>query len=817
MTDTPSFDSDRRGLGLWSGFESLWRDVRLALRSFLRNPGFTALTLIVLGATIGLNTTLFTVFNSIAMRPWAVRKPSEVVNLFRARVNATTGPDAAGGFSLEEFRYFGQHSRTMSGFIAMQDADDLLLGESERPVKASYVNGTYFKVLGIEMAKGRSFAAEEDRLDAPQPVVVLGYHAWTNTFGSDPEIIGKDIRLGSTPFRVVGVVSPEFGGTNPTRTDLWIPFAAMPLLRPLDGSVRSLLKDADACCVAVAGRRAPGVGEDQARAELNLLDRQFTTQYKQKDRKILVTGTAFLSNPGAKRALIIPAFGLLFVGVLVILLLACANIGSLLLARAAARRRDVAIRTALGASRARLFRHFMTEHLMLAFAAGLVGLWVASVLPSYLMNDVFGQSLTLQLRPDVAVFVYTFGVAVLACLAFGLLPALQGTRLEADEVLREHTATSSVRLRARNVLLAIQVTASVVLLVSAALLARGLSHAQTQDPGFAVRDVTVVSFELPSRAYEGARVQSFFTTLDQDLAQTSLAGVFAFASHEPFGARQSQVGCHTTEPLDRALLYVNVSPTYFDVLRLPLVAGRGFRRGEASTSIIVNQTVAQQYWHGQNPIGRTLTCGGQARQVVGVARDAYLSGLDRIEPAVFDTSAAQRPAQLLVRRAESETMALLTAVVKRHDDRVTLHAMPLSGVLDRSLAPTKSITALAGVLGVYALILATVGMFGVFAYVVQQRASELGIRIALGATPAQVIRGVLASTARAVAVGVVVGVVLAGLASRLLIRYLYGMSPLDPIAYVMAIVAVAGAALAASYLPARRATRLDPVATLRYQ
>jgi predicted permease len=817
MTDAPSIDSERRGLGIWSAIESLWRDVRLALRSFVRNPGFTALALIVLGVTIGLNTTLFTVFNSIAMRPWAVRDASEVVNLFRARVNVTTGPDAAGGFALEEFRYFSEHSRTMSGFIATQDADDILLGESERPVRATYVSGNYFKVLGIDMAMGRSFAVDDDRIDAPQPVVVLSHHSWTNTFASDPEIIGKDIRLGQLPFRVVGVASPTFGGTNPVQTDLWIPFAAMPLLRPADASVGPLLKNVDTCCVAVAGRRAPGIGDDQARAELSLLDRQFTTQYKLKDRKIIVTGTAFLSNPGAKRALIIPTFGLLFVGVSVILLLACANIGSLLLARAAARRRDVAIRTALGASRTRLLRQFMTEYLMLAFAAGLLGLWIASVLPSYLLNDMFGQSLTLQLRPDAAVFVYTFGVAILACLAFGLLPALQGTRLEADEVLREHTAASSVRLRARNVLLALQVMASVVLLISAALLARGLSYAQNQDPGFAVHDVTVVSFELPSQAYQGARLQSFFTTLDQDLAQTSLVGAYGFASPEPFSSRRSQIGCRTTEPSDRVLLSMNVSPTYFDVLRIPLVAGRRFRRGEESTSIIVNQTAAQQYWHGQNPIGRTLTCGGHAREVVGVARDVYLSGLDQIEPTVFGTSDAQRPAQLLVRRAESETMAVLTALVQRHDDRVKLHAMPLYGALDRWLAPTKAITGLAGVLGAYALILATVGMFGVFAYVVQQRASEMGIRIALGATPAQVIRGVMASTARAVAVGVVVGVVLAGLASRLLTRYLYGVSPLDPLAYGLAIIAVAGAALAASYLPARRATRLDPVATLRYQ
>jgi predicted permease len=816
MNRTHQRNADRDGQqGLVSTIEGLWHDLRLALRNCARNPGFTLLVLLVLGATIGLNTSLFTVFNGIAFRPWAVRDASEVVNLYRAPVNAMGGPESAGGFSLEEFRYLSQHARALRGVIAMQDADDILIGDSDRPVKASYVSASYFQVLGIDMAKGRSFAVEDDRVDAPQPVAVLSHHAWTNQFGGDAEIVGKDIRLGAVLFRVIGVASPAFGGTNPIRTDLWIPFAAMSLLRPLDTSVRPLLTDPEVCCVSVAARQAPGVGHDHAAAELSVLDRQFTTQYAQKDRKIIVTGTTFLSNPGAKRALIIPAFGLLFVGVSVILLLACANIGSLLLARASARRREIAIRTALGASRARLLRQFMTENLLLACLAGLVGVWVASVLPSYLLIDVFGQPLTFQLRPDAAVFVYTFGVAMAACLAFGLVPALQGTQLDADEVLREHTATSGVRPRARNVLLAIQVTASVVLLISAALLARGLNRAQTQDPGFAIRDVTVVAFDLPPQAYQGPRLQTFFSTLAQELAQTPLAGAVAFTSQEPFSARRSQVGCHASQPSDRVLLSVHVSPTYFDVLRIPLVAGRGFRRGEETTSIILNQTAAQQYWRGQNPVGRTLTCGERVREVIGVARDAYTAGLDQIEPTVYDTAASVQPPRLLVRTSASDTLATLTAIVTRHDDRVKLRTTPLSGALDKWLAPSKGIAGLAGILGAYALILATVGMFGVFAYVVQQRTSELGIRMALGATPTQVVRGVLASTARAVGAGVIVGVLLAGLASRLLTRYLYGVNPLDPVAYGGVILVVAGAAMAASYLPARRATRQDPVAALR--
>jgi predicted permease len=819
MTRAYPGDSGRGDRDLRPALDSVWRDLRLALRNARRNPGSTLLALIVLGATIGLNTTLFTLFNSVAMRPWAVRDASDVVSLFRARVNATSGPDAAGGFALEELRYFARHSRTLSGVLAMQNADDLRLGDSDRPVKASYVSGNYFTVLGIDMAKGRGFASDEDRVDGPRPVVVLAHHTWVNQFGGDANLVGKDVRVGTVALRVVGVAAENFAGTNPTRTDLWIPFAAMPLLRPSDASVRAFLREPGECCVSLAGRLAQGVDADRAAAELSVLDRQFSTLHKQTDRKILVTGTSFLAHPGAKRSLIVPAFALLFAGVSVVLLLACANIGSLLLARAAARRREIAVRTALGASRTRLVRLFMTENLLLAFAAGLLGLWIASVLPSYLLNDVFDQGLTFQFRPDTNVFLYTLAVVVAACVAFGLVPSLQATRLEADEVLREHTATSGVRQRARNMLLAIQVMASVVLLVCTALLARGLSQAQTQDPGFAVRGVAVVSFDLPPQAYEGPRLKTFFSTLEQDLAQSPAADSVAFTSSEPFGPRRTQIGCRASETAsnsNKVSLTLNVSPKYFDVLRIPLVAGRTFRLGEEPASIIVNQAAAHLYWPGQRAaVGQTLVCGDAVRQVVGVARDAFTFGLDQVEPTVYDPITAQQPPRLLVRTSESDTMAAVTALVSRHDDRVKLRVMPLSGALEQWLAPTRGITGLAAILGAYALILSTAGMFGVFTYVVQQRTSELGIRMALGATPSQVVRGVLASTTRAVAVGVIFGVACAALASQLLTRYLYGVSPLDPVAYGAAVATVAGAALAASYLPARRATRLDPVKTLR--
>jgi predicted permease len=797
--------------------EALFQDAWYAMRNVRRHPGSSLLAVGVLGATVGLNTTVFTVFTGIAMRPWAVADAVDVVQLFRAPVNGAGGPESAGGFSLSEFRYLADHSRSLHGVIAMQDVEHPRLGDEHRPVTASSVSGNYFDVLGIGMAAGRGFRPEDDRVEAPRAVAILGHHLWKGQFAGDPGIIGRVIRLDAMPFEVVGVAAPEFGGTNATRTDLWILFSALPRLRPFDRDVPALLNDPGFCCVRVAGRLAPRIDRDRARAELDIIDRQFTREHRQDDRRIVVTGTAFLSNPGAKRGVIVPAFGIMFAALAVVLLLACANVGALLLAQAAARRREVVVRMALGAGRGRLLRQFMTENLLLAGAAGLLGIGIAYVFPSFVLKDVLGQAVTFQLRPDVSVFAYTFVVAMLACLAFGLVPALQGTRVQADEVLREHTAAPGIRLRARNVLLAIQVMTSVVLLVSAGLLARGLHQARSQDPGFAAQDVSALTVELPPNAYHGPRLESLLSQFEQLVDQAGLTRSVGYASLAPFSSNRSQIGCHSSDSADRLLMSLKVSAAYFDVLRVPVVAGRNFTRGETEGTVIVNQALARRQWPDRNPVGQTLTCGGQAREVIGVAGDAYTWGLDQIEPTVYESYGHAQVPQLLVRTTDAKTAAALYGIVTRLDARITLRPTPLSAGLADSIGPAKAIAGLAGLLGTYALILATAGMFGVFAYVVQQRTPELGIRMALGAQPAQVTWEVMGNSARSIGSGLLAGFVCAIGASQLLTRYLYGVSPLDPLTYAVVILTMAVAAMAASYLPARRATGVDPITALRYQ
>jgi hypothetical protein len=358
---------------------------------------------------------------------------------------------------------------------------------------------------------------------------------------------------------------------------------------------------------------------------------------------------------------------------------------------------------------------------------------------------------------------------------------------------------------------------SVTLLVSAGLLARGLQQARTQDPGFAVRDVSVLSVELPPNVYEGANLENLLSQLEQQFDQGGLMRSVGLASLAPFGTNRSQAGCRSSVGADMLMMSLKVSPAYFDVLRIPVLAGRNFASGESDGTVIVNEALARRQWPGGSAVGQTLICGGRPREVVGVTRDAYIWGLDRIEPTVYEPLGHRQLPQLLVRTRDAQSIAGINAVVKGLDGRINLRATPLLSGLADSIASTKAIAGLAAMLGAYSLILATVGMFGVFAYVVQQRTPEVGIRMALGARAAQVTWAVMGNSARSVGCGLIAGVVCAVGTSQLLTRYLYGVSPLDPLAYGVVLLAVSFAAMAASYLPARRATRVDPIAALRCQ
>jgi predicted permease len=535
------------------------------------------------------------------------------------------------------------------------------------------------------------------------------------------------------------------------------------------------------------------------------------------------------------RTWVFPAYGLLFLGALLVLLLACANVGNLLLARATARGPEIATRLSLGAGRGRLIRQLLTESLVLAVMSSAIGIGLAHVLPPFVMDQglrASGEvgSFSFVLRPDGSGLAYTAGLTVVTCLLFGLAPALHASRPGVAAAVKGQGAIPGFRFRLRGGLLAAQMAISVVLLVVAGLLGRTVERARDLDLGFDIDDVTVMFFELP-RYYEYPRTRAFARSLVEGARALEGSGSFGFASNTPFGVSSgvslSMPGGDPAAPTRAEL--VQVSPAYFEILRIPMVAGRRLELSDAGgPAVLVNETLATHCCAGTNPLGRTLRWGKRARQIVGVVRDARTgrsalrdavrTGTPGGGPAVYealDAAAVTYPVPILLRRAGPGTTQALADLAARLDRQVRVRMTTLAERRDRALLSQIMRAWLASLVAALALAIAAVGVFGVFAYVGQQRTREIGIRMALGARPGQVLRGIFRSSARAISIGLATGGVAAAAGSQLLRNQISGVSPLAPVTYLRVGALLFAVGLAATYLPARRAARVDPAIALR--
>ena len=796
MGNTTRAREDARAVWIWPWLESVMQDVRYALRNLRAHPGFTAVAILALGCAIGLNTSLFTVFNAIAIRPWPVADAGKVVNILQFSDRHKTH-----GFSLEESRYLGTHSKTISGIFATRSGQNV--GIEGGKAVSSWVSGRYFDVLGIGMQQGRGFRADEDVLDAPEPVVVLSYAFWQDRLGSDPHAVGKQLRIEDVPLTIVGVTASEFSGTDAMSVDLYIPMSAATLLQPHAQWMKDFLHSPDYCCTNVAGRLAPGVSRTQAEAELAVLHQQFRAQTHDVSYGVLLTGTAFLNS--GKSDKIIPVFALMALGVMLVLLLACANVGNLLLARAAARQHEISVRLSVGANRARIVRQLLTESLVLACAAGALGVGTAWWLPSLVFRYAISDNLSFHLVPDSVVLVYALALSAATCIIFGLAPSLHATR----------PGGIRSRFSLRSVLLTAQVALSVVLLVGAGLMTRGVERARTQDPGFKISGVSIAQFDLPANSYDKSRARAFFALLSRDLAQQPV-GLTRLA---PLGNGQNWTSFRLpgeTEKQARTVLVHEVNRGYFDVLGIPLLEGRTLEDADANRSVVlINQTLANRFFDG-NALGKSVVAGKPyaPHEIVGIVKDAYTTGLDEISPTIYFPISGDSIALALF-RATPATADAIAGVAKQIDARAGTTFTPLSANLDKYLQASRAGAAIAEGLGGFALLLATIGMFGVFAYCVEQRTKEIGIRMALGARPKQVIGLVLGSSSRAVLAGLLLGFLGAAAGSQLLRKLLFGLSPFDPVSYAMVALLLAAAGLGATFLPARRATKIDPMTALR--
>jgi len=805
---------DARAVWIVPWMQSVARDVAYAFRCFRRQPGFTIVAVIALAFAIGLNTSLFTVFNALALRPWAVPEANRVVTAFRHVKNPPKGFDGIEDFSLGEFRYLTQASKTMSGLFLTRGESRLHLDAGT--VRAEYVTAGIFDVLGLRMARGRGFAADEDRAEAPRAVAVLAFDTWQSRFGGDPEILSRRILLDGIPFTVVGVTPREFTGVNPERTDLWIPVASVALLHPSDVWARQFASDPETCCLAAAGRLAPGVTREQAQAELSVLSAAYTAASRNDSDGVVLAGTPALQRPGQKARQIYAIFGLVFAAVTLVLLLACANVGNLLLARALARRKEIGVRLSMGAGRARLIRQLLTESMALAGLAGVIGIGIAYKVPAPLFHAVVGDA-GLALMPDGSVLIYSLALTVLACLAFGLAPALHATRGNVADTMRERQPGAGTRLALRSTLLATQVAISVILLVSAGLMTRGILLAYHRDAGFAVDGNAAVTFDFPTSAYGNLQMATFFHNIADGLEHYAGAKPYGIAAVEPLSNSRRFTGFHLPWQDAHATNVIaanNVSPGYFEVLRIPIVEGRNLDVGdEQRPSVVVNQAMARRYFPDGSAVGKTIIMDKQY-QIVGVARDAYLVTMDSVQPMLFLPLRYNQPAQLIVRQNPANLTAIET-LAQRLDPRLHMQVTPLSAAVDRALNTSRMGAWIAAGLGFLALVLAGIGVAGVFAYAVQQRTQEIGIRVALGASPSQVTKVVLSWAARSLGIGTAIGLAGSMAAARVLHQYLFGLNGLDPVTFAGVLGILLFAGMLAAWLPARRAMKLDPVRALR--
>ena len=800
-----------------------------------------AVAILTLGLGIGANTTIFTLINTLFLNPLPVARPSELVALFTLDTKNTTRFGNLLPLSypnLEDFRAQNDVLTDLTGYspaLALACARD---GEGPERVFAQLVIGNYFDVLGITPAAGRFFVPDEDRTPGTHAVAVIGHSLWQRRFGASPAIVGGTVTLNRQPFTIVGVAPEGFKGvTSMFGPDIWLPAMMAPqVLAKQNGD---WLHERAAMVFSTAGRLKPGITRVQAEARFQLIARALEQEYPNantgRSASVLPLTEATLF-PGM-RAMMLFGSAVLMTIVGLVLLIACSNVANLLLARATARRQEIAIRLALGAGRRRLVRQLLTESALLAMAGGAAGIafgyWGRNLLWSFRPAVVANNFV--PLRFDQHVLVFALALAFISCLIFGLIPAWRSSRPDVIDVLKEEAGTTAGAARAgrlRRMLVVGQVALSLVALVVAAMFLRNIQQAFTVDLGYDPKPIAVVSANPGQVRYEQTRGEQFYRGVRERIsALPGVAGV-SWAANQPLWASMYQrVVIEGREPRDASetiLTLVNTVDTgYFATLDVPVRAGRDFTRGDGAGTLpvaIVNDTMAAQYWPNQDPIGRRIRFDSDAtaRHIVGIVKTIkYQTIGEPPQPALYvplDQNYSE--AMVLYVRSAGNPAAILPTVereIRQFDRDVPLeNAAPVVAVLDQSLWMMKLAAGLLGVFGALALALASIGLYGVMAYAVTQRQREIGLRMALGADRGAVLRLVLTEAGSLVVVGVAVGLGLSALASRGLSSLLFGLSPVDPMAFGGASALLVFVSVAAGYLPARRASRLDPMIALRH-
>jgi predicted permease len=808
---------------MWS---DTWRDVRLAARTLQGSPLFTLTAVLSLAIGIGGTAVIFGVADTYLLQPWpGIAHPEKLVEIGRIDMDGPGPPtgDGFNTFSYPNYADYLQRQTVFQGLAASRIGDAVGIGDGTRAVRVAgeYVTTNYFSVLGTRIARGRDFVADDLQLSVPASVAIISDRLWRSQFGRDANIVGRTVQLNGRPFTIVGVLAAGFNGSTVLDTSIWMPLTAFP-----DGDLQRFGRRGQQWLMGI-GRLKDDVTAAQARAEMSRIARQLAAEYPDDNRR---------HGLGVEPAAGLPVDGrspisrfIALVGALtgLVLLIACSNVGGMVLARGVNRAREMSLRLALGAERVRLVRLLMAESVVIALTGAALGLLLASwglTLLGRLVPMFAGTQLTYDVQVDWRVTAFSIGIAALTVMACGLIPALQSTRVDLATAIKPANGGGPKRLRARHVLLAAQVAFSMLLVVTALLLGRSLTNANAIDPGFTLDGVDVADFDL--RLGQPGSPRAFFDELMARVQQlpglesAALARVVPL-TREREGGRVWRLG----EQGDERAMTVSrnfVSPDYFRVLRIPLVSGRVFDerdRAGAQPVAVVNETMARQAWPGQDPIGQFLQGRtGRPLLVVGLVPDTkYRTIGEEPTPFVYISAAQTNEAimRLLMRPTGASLIPQVRAIVAEMNPNLPMEASTLSSLTSIVLLPHRLASWLAGVVAIIGAFLAALGIYGLVAYNVAQRRREIGVRVALGALRVQVMRLILAASARAVVVGAAIGLLASSLLTDLLAGMLYGVDPLDPLSFMGGAVLLMIVAALASLVPARRAASVNPVEALR--
>ena len=815
---------------------TIWNDIRYAARTLARNPGVTLLAISTIALGVGVNAGIFTTVNGLLYRDLPAPGAHELVTLQQTIEGV---PDRVGnrfgGFTTAEYRALSERMTTLSGVFGHSDPTRTTLGgDSPREIVGTIATCEYFDVLRQPPAIGRGLRAEDCATGA-DPVVVLAHELWLTAFEADPGIVGRVIELNRQLFTVVGVAQEgTYGGLGFYRTGYFAPISTQPLLLPNENTYGN----DNFGWLAVIGRRAASI--EQVRAELRVIAAQFDAEQPGRTTTTQVDRATPLGMVGFLRDMLRVVAAVVMTPFAFVLLIACANVANLLLARATARHREMAIRFSLGATRARVIRQLLTESVLISFAGGVLGtvlaLWAFQTIASVVIPTLTPPGLPrifIDASPDFRVIAVMVAVMLGTGLLFGLAPAFQVSKPDLHAAIKGAQTTSSPRGgRLQGALVGVQVAMTMVLMVGVGLLLRGLTATQTIDPGFDLRNVAVASYDLRG-SYDPEKAAVFQRRLLAELQALPGVEAAAQALGEPLNADTEATGIRLPTQ-DRAQLRrvdLNViTPDYFDVLGIPIVRGRAFGdadMADSSVAVIVTESTARNLWPGREPLGQSLLMAvgpdrDVALEVVGVTRDAQVAVVGQVEPYYVYLPASPRNAlslKVLVRSRTdfASTAAAIRAVAERLDPGLAVQVSPLEANLDYWRNLSGTLTGLAGALGLLALTLGAVGIYGVVGYFVGRRTREIAIRVALGGRPGTVLAMILRRTMRPVVIGAVVGLAGALAVSRVLSSVLFGVSAFDPLGIGAAALFVLCVAFAAGVLPARNAVRKRPSTALHYE